>query len=326
MKYAEKEFKSMVTNRENIKKELEKEDIFMVDRLKEFCDLAQIHIHDVVTISGSTDDWKTDIAIDIVNNALKHYSVLYFNLDNSDSDIYTRLIQNYNNSSVLNEENKEKYYEYLESVDNSLIMSKENNLDKITAMIQEISDTLNEPLVVIIDTLSYIENDSNDSMKKTTNKLRHLTLNNDIIMFNMCKCFEDARSFEEYSTHVIFWGKKYCRDEKQDRNYIEFQKNIHNYDLTYKPMKFDVDKEEYIPFEQQSKKVYITFADKKAYEEAEKGLLEILSASDGHDEVYIIASKQQIMKSLGKGKMVTANKTLIDTLKIKYGEKNVKVR
>lgn len=292
----------------------------MADGLKEFCDLAQIHIHDVVTISGSTENWKTGIAIDIINSALKHYSVLYFNLDNSDSYICTRLIQNYNKSSVINEENEEKYYEYLENVDNSLIMSKENNLDKITSMIQEISDTLNEPLVVIIDTLSYIEN-SCKSMKKTTNNLRHLTLNNDIIMFNMCKCFEDARSFEEYSTHVIFGGKKYCRDEKQDRNYIEFQKNIHNYDLVYKTMKWDEDKGEYTLFEEPQKNVYITFADKKAYEEAEKCLLEILSTSDGRDEVYVICSKEQLMKSLGKGRMVTANKTLIDTLKIKYGEK-----
>ena len=261
MKLTNKKFKSVVINREKIKQELEKandKDILMLDELENFSKSAKIHIHDTVTIGAETGYGKTTFAINIVNKTLKKYNVVYFNLDNSDRDIYTRLIQNYNKSSVINEENEEKYYEYLENVDNSLVILKENNLNTITTMIQEISDSLNEPLVVIVDTLHNIEhsnNDSYESTKITTNNLKQLTLRNDIIMFNICQfnrssvkgknstmdcdvhSFADASNIEKDSTHVVFVG------EKNNQDYIVFKKNRYNYDSINNPIKIKYDRE-----------------------------------------------------------------------------------
>lgn len=261
MKINNKKFKDSILSREKIESELKKandENVLMLDGLEYFSTLAKIHNHDTVTIGAETGYGKTTFAINIANKLLKNYNVVYFNLDNSDGDVYTRLIQNYNKSKEVTDDNKENYYKYLENNDTSLLILKENNLNTIISTLKEITDMLDEPLVVIIDTLHNIEHnnhDSYESTKITTNNLRQLTLHNDIIMFNICQfnrssvksknstmdcdvhSFADASNIEKDSTHVVFVG------EKNNKDYIVFKKNRYNYESINNPIEIKYDRE-----------------------------------------------------------------------------------
>lgn len=244
MKITNSKFQYAITDVDEdvIKTKLKEEnDILMLDGFESFCNLAKIHPHDTVTIGSETGYGKTALAINLINKLLKNYNVAYFNLSNSERDIYTRLIKSYNNEPELTKENEEKYYEFLERKNTSLFVLNENNLNIIVAMIQEIINALNKPLVVIVDTLHDIECNSDDSSyentKTITSKLRQLTLKNDIIMFNMCHfnrhsvksksstidcdmhSFIDASAIENDSTHVVIFG------EKKGNYYLILKKN-----------------------------------------------------------------------------------------------------
>lgn len=254
MKITSKKYQSVTFNKDVIEAKLKEEnddDILMLDGLECFSKSARIHNHDTITIGAETGYGKTTLAINLINKSLKSYNVVYFNLDNSERDVCVRLIQNYSNESEITEENREKYYEYLEKNNTSLIVINKNNLNAILAIIQDITSMLNEPLVVVIDTLHNVEHNSTDSYestKITTNKLRQLTLNNDIIMFNICQfnrnsvksksstidcdihSFADASNIEKDSTHVVFFG------EKNKKDYIVFKKNRYDNDSINNPI------------------------------------------------------------------------------------------
>lgn len=246
MKITDSKFQSALCNKDVIEAKFKEviandEDILMLDGFESFCNLAKIHNHDTVNIGSETGYGKTALAINLINKLLKNYNVAYFNLSNSERDIYTRLIKSYNNEPKLTEENKEKYYEFLKRNDTSLFVLNENNLNIIIVMIQEIINALNKPLVVIVDTLHDIECDSNDSSyentKTITSRLRQLTLKNNIIMFNMCHfnrhsvksksstidcdmhSFIDSSAIENDSTHVVIFG------EKKGNDYLILKKN-----------------------------------------------------------------------------------------------------
>lgn len=256
MKITNKKYQLVVSNVdedviETKLKEENNEDILMLDGLECFSKSARIHIHDTITIGAETGYGKTTFAINLINKLLKNYSVVYFNLDNSERDVYVRLIQNYNNKLELTKENRKGYYEYLKRNNTSLFVLNENNLNVISAIIQDIINALNKPLAVIVDTLHNVEHNSTDSYestKTTTNKLRQLTLTNDIIMFNICQfnrssvkgksstidcdihSFADASNIEKDSTHVVFFG------EKNKKDYIVFKKNRYDNDSINNPI------------------------------------------------------------------------------------------
>jgi DNA polymerase-3 subunit alpha len=80
---------------------------------------------------------------------------------------------------------------------------------------------------------------------------------------------------------------------------------------------------EIIPFDSIPRKLYLRFPDIETYESKKDRLFNIISTSDGIDGVYIVCTKENAMKYLGKNMTVNANEELINLLKIEFEEKNV---
>ncbi len=78
-------------------------------------------------------------------------------------------------------------------------------------------------------------------------------------------------------------------------------------------------------FDEISRKLWIKFPDKEAYEAAEKELLSQLAQSDGKDSVCIYVENPKSLKNLPPNRNVKADKELVDRLAALYGEGNVKV-
>ncbi|HJC48681.1 MAG TPA: DNA polymerase III subunit alpha [Candidatus Lachnoclostridium pullistercoris] len=83
--------------------------------------------------------------------------------------------------------------------------------------------------------------------------------------------------------------------------------------------------EQVIPFSGIPKELWLQFADKESYMEAEKGLMDVLRLSDGNDRVIIYLKKEKAKKILPPGWNVEADRELLGKLTELYGEKNVKV-
>ncbi len=83
--------------------------------------------------------------------------------------------------------------------------------------------------------------------------------------------------------------------------------------------------EKIIPFDSLPKTLWIQFDDKEAYFGGEEELLELLSDSDGSDQVGIFLKKERAKKLLGLGHTVQAEAGLLEKLAVKYGKENVKV-
>ena len=83
--------------------------------------------------------------------------------------------------------------------------------------------------------------------------------------------------------------------------------------------------EQVIPFSRIPKELWLQFADKESYMEAEKGLMDVLRLSDGNDRVIIYLKKEKAKKILPPGWNVEADRELLGKLTELYGEKNVKV-
>jgi DNA polymerase-3 subunit alpha len=81
--------------------------------------------------------------------------------------------------------------------------------------------------------------------------------------------------------------------------------------------------QEVIPFDSIPRKLYIRFSDMEAYESKKEDLFKSISVSDGIDGVYVVCTKENVMKYLGKSMTVNANDELVDMLKKEYGESNV---
>ena len=78
-------------------------------------------------------------------------------------------------------------------------------------------------------------------------------------------------------------------------------------------------------FDEISRKLWIKFPSKEAYEEAESGLFAQLAQSDGRDSVCIYVENPKAVKNLPPNRNVRADKELLEKLTALYGEENVKV-
>ena len=71
--------------------------------------------------------------------------------------------------------------------------------------------------------------------------------------------------------------------------------------------------------------LWLQFPDKAAWLAGEGELMEILSSSDGNDQVGIFLRKERQQKLLGFGHTVRADGELLEKLSSRYGKENVKV-
>ena len=78
-------------------------------------------------------------------------------------------------------------------------------------------------------------------------------------------------------------------------------------------------------FDEITRKLWIKFPSKEAYEEAESGLLARLAESDGRDQVCIYVENPRAVKNLPPNRNVKADRELVERLAALYGEGNVKV-
>ena len=83
--------------------------------------------------------------------------------------------------------------------------------------------------------------------------------------------------------------------------------------------------ESIIPFENIPKKLWIKFQNIAGYEEKEKELFEILSTSDGRDNVVIYIEETKQIKKLGMNRNVNANNELVERLGKIFGTESVKI-
>ena len=83
--------------------------------------------------------------------------------------------------------------------------------------------------------------------------------------------------------------------------------------------------EDVIAFEDIPRELWIQFATKEEYEELAAELDAILAPSEGRDRVGIFIKEPRMMKKLPPNQNVRADKQLLDALKARFGEGNVKV-
>ena len=81
-----------------------------------------------------------------------------------------------------------------------------------------------------------------------------------------------------------------------------------------------------VPFDQVENVVYLRFEDVNSYMEKEKSLLDMLKDSDGKDTVTVFCKKENVMKKLGRNNTFSADKEMIEKLKITFGDDNVVVK
>ena len=78
-------------------------------------------------------------------------------------------------------------------------------------------------------------------------------------------------------------------------------------------------------FDEVSRKLWIKFPTKEAYEVAEKELFARLAESDGGDSVCIYVENPRAVKNLPPNRNVNADRELVEGLAALFGEENVKV-
>lgn len=83
--------------------------------------------------------------------------------------------------------------------------------------------------------------------------------------------------------------------------------------------------ERIIGFDEISRKLWIKFPTKEAYEAAEKELFALLAESDGGDGVCIYVENPKAVKNLPPNRNVKADRELVARLGALYGEENVRV-
>lgn len=117
------------------------------------------------------------------------------------------------------------------------------------------------------------------------------------------------RDYERYKEHLLEDNKVFIRGK------ITVEED--------KPAKLIC--AEIIPFDSLPKDVWIKFPSKDAFLLKEKDLYELLSESDGKDQVIIYCEAEKAKKLLPKSRTIHANLDLIQKLKESYGADNVKI-
>ncbi|MDO4444737.1 MAG: DNA polymerase III subunit alpha [Bacillota bacterium] len=78
-------------------------------------------------------------------------------------------------------------------------------------------------------------------------------------------------------------------------------------------------------FDQMPREIWIQFPGKEAYEKQVHHLYELLSQSDGKDQVVVFLRQERMMKKLPNARSVLINDALVELLSKEYGAENVKV-
>ena len=80
-----------------------------------------------------------------------------------------------------------------------------------------------------------------------------------------------------------------------------------------------------IPFTEIPRELWLQFSDKDTYKEGEKEVLDLLRMSEGNDQVIIYLKQEKAKKALPRNWNVKAEGELMDALRGKLGETNVKL-
>ena len=83
--------------------------------------------------------------------------------------------------------------------------------------------------------------------------------------------------------------------------------------------------ESIVPFDKTKKELWIQFPDKESFLSDEQNLYQMLSDSEGEDEVVIYLRAEKAMKRLPKNRNIRVNPGLLSILTKKYTEKCIKV-
>ena len=78
-------------------------------------------------------------------------------------------------------------------------------------------------------------------------------------------------------------------------------------------------------FDDIPKKLWVQFADMKAFEEGYQNLIKILDTSDGRDHVWVYVAAENKRKDLGPGYTVNATPALSEALSEAFGQDNVRI-
>ncbi|MBP5659813.1 MAG: DNA polymerase III subunit alpha [Lachnospiraceae bacterium] len=78
-------------------------------------------------------------------------------------------------------------------------------------------------------------------------------------------------------------------------------------------------------FDDIPKKLWVQFADMKAFEEGYQDLIKILDTSDGRDHVWVYVAAENKRKDLGPGYTVSATPALSEALSEAFGQDNVRI-
>lgn len=78
-------------------------------------------------------------------------------------------------------------------------------------------------------------------------------------------------------------------------------------------------------FDDIPKKLWVQFADMKAFEEGYQKLIKILDTSDGRDHVWVYVAAENKRKDLGPGYTVSATPALSEALSEAFGQDNVRI-
>lgn len=83
--------------------------------------------------------------------------------------------------------------------------------------------------------------------------------------------------------------------------------------------------EKITPFEQMPKELWLQFSTKEEYRNREKEILEVMQDSEGEDRIVIYISADRAMKRLPANQNIHITEPLLEQLRQKMGEENVKV-
>ena len=83
--------------------------------------------------------------------------------------------------------------------------------------------------------------------------------------------------------------------------------------------------EQVMPFSMVPRELWLQYPDKEAYLAGEQELLQTLRMSEGNDTVIIYLGKERAKKVLPKNWNVKAEQPLLNALRARLGEKNVKL-
>ena len=83
--------------------------------------------------------------------------------------------------------------------------------------------------------------------------------------------------------------------------------------------------EKIVPFGSKVKELWVQFENKDAYMQEESNFLQLISDSEGEDEVVIYCAKERIVKRLPRNRNIRIEEGILARLKNRYSEKNIKV-